>query len=108
MCHARSKDRYQSARSLLNDLNQIESFSKQYKQAQLKRNLRRLSFIASLCFFSYLTYTGFSQLQTEKVLAYDGLVEDAVTLLEEKDFQETDTKLKEAINLLPKGSMLLS
>ena len=95
------KDRYQSARSLLNDLNQIESFSKQYKQAQLKRNLRRLSFIASLCFFSYLTYTGFSQLQTEKVLAYDGLVEDAVTLLEEKDFQETDTKLKEAINLLP-------
>ena len=95
------KDRYQSARSLLNDLNQIESFSKQYKQAQLKRNLRRLSFITSLCFFSYLTYTGFSQLQTEKVLAYDGLVEDAVTLLEEKDFQETDTKLKEAINLLP-------
>ena len=53
------KDRYQSARSLLNDLNQIESFSKQYKQAQ-STNLRILSFIASLCFFSYLTYTGFS------------------------------------------------
>jgi tetratricopeptide (TPR) repeat protein len=95
------KDRYQSARALLDDLNQIESFSQQYKQAQFKRTIRRLSFIASLCFFSYLTYAGFTQLQAEKVLAYDGHIEDAVTLLEEKQFEEAEVELDEAIGLIP-------
>ena len=95
------QDRYQSARELLNDLNQIESFSQHYKQAKFKQNVRRLTFIASLGFFSFLTYAGFSQLETEKVLAYEGHVEDAVTLLEKKSFSKAETELEKAMNLLP-------
>ena len=94
-------DRYQTARQLLEDLNHIDSFSRHFKREQLKRNVRRLSFVLSICFFSYLTYAGFAQLQTEKVLAYDGHVSEAVTLLEKKSYPQAKSELNKAISLFP-------
>ena len=94
-------DRYQTARQLLDDLNHIDKFSKQFKREQFKRNVARFSFVVSICFFSYLTFAGFSQLQTEKVLAYDELVSDAVSLLEQKAYPQAKSELNKAIDLFP-------
>lgn len=96
------KERYQSVEALLKDLNNIEKFDLEYKKRRLKSELRAISFILSVAFFSYLTYAGFLQIGREKIEDYNATIGEGNKLLSGKSYDSAVLAFKEASAKMPK------
>jgi serine/threonine-protein kinase len=96
------KERYQSVEALLKDLNNIDKFDIEYKRKQLKRDIKAISFILSIAFFSYLTYAGFLQISKEKIEDYNATIQTGTQLLSGRNYDGAIRSFKEAMVKMPK------
>ncbi|MDQ0231475.1 serine/threonine-protein kinase [Metabacillus malikii] len=94
-------ERYQSARELLDDLQNIEKKSTIYKKARQKRRINLVSSLVSLCLFSYLTLTGFDEIKAERIADYEKLVEIGNSLTDNFEFEKADKEFAKAVEKLP-------
>lgn len=95
------EQRYQDAKELLSDLNNLEKFSQAYKKARNKHRVKIASSVASVILFSALTFTGVSEFKAEQITAYQEMVDLGKKALVEKQFEQAKKKLTEAIDFKP-------
>ena len=95
------KDRYQNVKQLLKDFENIKKFSSEYRKQRMKKFAKNGAFVASMAFFSFLTFGGFQQLEIEKVEAYEGIVETGSQYVHANNFEEALSQFEMAIEKIP-------
>ncbi|WP_048717655.1 serine/threonine-protein kinase [Bacillus sp. 522_BSPC] len=97
-------DRYQSAKELLSDLNNIDKLSSAYKLERRKRLFISLSLVSSLCFFVLLTFGGFSEIKASQFDEYNVMIKEGNKAIDAYQFAEAEKAFKKAIEKLPEES----
>lgn len=95
------RQRYQSMKKLLFDLNNIEKFNSEFRKKALLRDIKTAVRILLLVVFSYLIYGGILQIDKEKVAAYDLVIQSGISYANEKQYDKAVEVLKDAANKIP-------
>lgn len=93
--------RYQSVEELLYDLENIHKFDIAYKKRRVKSFIASIAFIIFISGFSFLTYSGFNQLEIEKNEEYDTLVLEGKSLADDMKYNIALETFNNAIEKIP-------
>jgi serine/threonine-protein kinase len=94
-------ERYQNARELLSDFENIQKMSSRYKRARRKRRMTIFTQVACVFLFFFITLSGFSEVKAEKMRYYKSLVQEGNMLAAAFHYATAQKRFNKAIHYEP-------
>lgn len=95
------QERYQSAKQMLEDLNNIEKFNSEYKKRKIISSIKSILAITFLVGFSTLIYAGVLKIKQEKIQSYEETIEIGIKYENNKQYEQAFLKFNDAISRIP-------